>query len=420
MHGKLMFIVILAITAALVLLIGILLCASIVRRFYHDRKYRELDLLRDAFSKKIRALLESGSTERARQEFSAPPKSAAWEAIEDVLLILMNEKIHKDEIKHLLVNLGYVAYYEKQSMKKNVQDRALSIDKLGKMQSATSIQELIPLLDNKEREIVSVTIRSLSKIGGQGALNAIVDRLPVLLNNALVTGKALETDLLAFGPDVIPALVGHSGAHDNPRVAASVLEILSRLPSTPGSVHLAIEHLAAENAEVRSRALKVLGRAEHAPEYDDLPERIIPLLDDPAWYVRLQAIRSLRTLTCERGVSALKKRLFDEQWQVRNEAARALIMLGECSLDVLLEVLTGSDEYAKYSICEEIEHTNFCAQLLEHLGSADALIREKCGRIVETMYALGFATPLEAYLEQGTNDIIKQRLRVHMVRSVSL
>ena len=53
------------------------------------------------------------------------------------------------------------------------------------------------------------------------------------------------------------------------------------------------------NAEVRSKALKVVGRAENVRAVHNLPELVLPLLQDPVWFVRLQAIRSIRALGYE-------------------------------------------------------------------------------------------------------------------------
>jgi HEAT repeats len=418
MHGQMTVIIIVTITASIVLLIAILFIASIIRRFLNERKYQELDLFRGLFDKKIRGLLDSGDLQGAIHELTAPPQSTTWQAIEDVLLALISELEYQEGSKQLFIDLGYVAFYEKQILSRNVQARALCCDKLGKMKSLASVPKLIALLDAEEPELVSVAIRSLSKIGGREALTAVMERLPTLLNTGKVASKALETDLLAFGAEVVPALLRQQNAYDNPRVAASVLVTLSRLPADPRSVLPAMEQLGSVNAEVRSKALQVLGRPEHLAVHPDLPGRITALLDDPAWYVRLQAIRSLRALGHEPSIVILGKLLQDEKWQVRNEAARAIILLKERALDILLDALTGDDRYAIDSVCEEIENTLFFLWLIEHLEEGDAEVREKARRMLEIMHSHGFLTPFETYLEHGSNDTIKQRIRALMRPSV--
>jgi hypothetical protein len=154
----------------------------------------------------------------------------------------------------------------------------------------------------------------------------------------------------------------------------------------------------------------VLGGQEHRLRFPDLSDSISPLLEDPVWWVRLQAVRSLHAIECPGSIDALERLLFDEKWQVRNEAARALLALGECSLDALLKVLSGPDRYAKDSICEEIESTNYHVRLMELLAGEDGALREKARRILELMYKLGFSTPHGEYLVDGANDAVKSEL----------
>jgi len=397
MQDKIIIIVILAIIAILVTLTVGLFFASILRRGLHDRKYRELDRLRSRYRAMVLEALASGRISSLWIDLSAPPASSAWQAVEEVLLTLMTDGKHSSETAALFAALGYPAFYEKRLTDRNAQARAQSVNKLGKMKNSASVPLLIPLLDGQNREIASVTVRALGNIGGNTALGAIVDRLPHLIGNGLVAGKALETTLLAFGPEAAPALIGRLTGDLHPHAAAIALEVLSRLPADERTISLAAERLGHENPEVRSKALKVLGRPEHLSSRPDLSGRIAPLLRDPVWYVRLQAIRSLSALKCAESMAELGALVSDEKWHVRNEAARALLLLGDCSLDFLIEALTGRDQYAKDSICEEIESTNFHALLIGHLAANDDSLRDKSLRILEIMYTLGFSIPLEEY-----------------------
>jgi HEAT repeat protein len=207
----------------------------------------------------------------------------------------------------------------------------------------------------------------------------------------------MHTALLAFGADAIPCLAGQDDGRDDAQVVSSKLEVLSRLPARAEVVDLAVRHLASADAEVRSKALKVLGRPEYIPLIAGLSRLIFPLFQDAVWFVRLQAIRSARVLQCTEAAGQLEKLLFDRSWQVRNEAAQTLIRLGECSLDTILDVLTGEDRYAKDSVCEEIEKTGFSARLVENLADEDAVVRGKSREILGLMCSLGFSTTLEAY-----------------------
>jgi hypothetical protein len=411
MQNKVIIFIIITTIAALLLLIVALFLTSVIRRIYKKRKYWKLDHLRKFFDKKIRESLDNGTMLSTQSEFIAPPNSEAWQAIEGVLLHLINEDRYRDEAHSLFFTLGYVRHYEKYIDNGNVQMRALSVDRLGRMKSEASVPKLIPLLDENKPEIVSVVVRSLSKIGGPAALQAIVERLPVILDRSIVTRKAMGMALQAFGADAIPYLVEQESGRENLWIISCILDILSRLPADPRSVSLAAKHLSSTNAEVRSKALKAVGRVENVRAIHNLPELVLPLLQDPVWFVRLQAIRTLRALAYEAFAPAVEKLIFDENWQVRNEAAKALIALGERSLDIFLDILRGADGYAKDSICEEIEKTNFSGRLISNLKAGDRVLQEKSRQILEIMHSLGFSTPLSEYLVQEGDETEKELIR---------
>ncbi len=414
MQDNVIIIIVVATIAALLLLIALLFVTSVFRRVYNKRKYRKLDDLREMFNKKLRESLASGDLLSTQCEFIAIPQSDTWQAIEDVLLSLISEERHQHEVTKLFSALGYVSFHEKQLESRNVQVCALGLDKLGKMKSEASVPKLIALLDNEDPEIVSVAVRSLSKIGGQAALQAIVERMPAMLDRSIVTRKAMGMALQAFGADAIPYLVEQKAGQDNLWVISCILDILSRLPTDPRSVRLAAEYLSSMNAEVRSKALKVLGQADNARADKNLPVLILPLLRDPIWFVRLQAIRSIRALGHEGAAEPIGKLIGDQNWQVRNEAAQALIVLGAQSLDIFLDVLMGTDKYAKESICEELEKTNYSGRLIENLKARDQQLQVKSRKILEIMHSLGFSTPHIAYLEQEGDVAVKGLIRTMM------
>jgi HEAT repeat protein len=414
MHNKVIIPIIIMAIAALLLLIVALFLSSVIRRVYKERKYRRLDRLKKDFDKKIRESLESGTMMSTQGGLLAPPKSDTWQAIEDVLLNMINEEGYRDEVERLLSTLGYISFYEKQLKNRNIQVRALGVDRLGRMNSDASVPKLVALLDEKNPEVVSVVVRSLSRIGGQLALKAIVGRLPVILDRSIVTRKAMGMALQAFGADAIPLLIEQKAARDNLWVLSCILDILSRLPADQRSVRLATEHLSSTNVEVRSKALKVLGRAENIRMAHNLPELILPLLRDPVWFVRLQAIRSIRALGNKAAMAPVGKLIFDENWRVRNEAVQAFTALGERSLDIFLEVLTGADRYAKDSICEEIERTNFSGQLISNLTASDQGLQKKSRQVLEIMHSLGFSTPLSEFLAQEGHETEKDLIRSMM------
>ncbi|HEY6010929.1 MAG TPA: hypothetical protein VIX18_05605, partial [Nitrospirota bacterium] len=105
-----------------------------------------------------------------------------------------------------------------------------------------------------------------------------------------------------------------------------------------------------------------------------------------------------------------------ENWQVRNEAVQALIVLGERSLDIFLDIFMGTDRYAKDSICEEIEKMNFSDQLIINLKADDPALQNKSRQILKAMHSLGFSTPLTEHLAREGDESGKELIRTIMMK----
>ncbi|HXY61953.1 MAG TPA: HEAT repeat domain-containing protein [Nitrospirota bacterium] len=410
MHDNLTTIAVVATIVSLLLLIVVLVITSVMRRVWNLRKYRKLDTLRQKYRQRMQVVLKERDLAKHVETFSSKPGSAAWQAVEEILLDLTNDEMISVEAKTLLQKIGYVSYYENKLTSRKELTRAFAIDKLGRMGSPSSTRKLIPLLNESNPEILTVTVRALSRIGSKEGLLAIIERLPVLLGKTLVTRKAMGTALLNFGDDAIPYLVTYEAEQNDPWIMSCVLETLSHLTPDPRAQLLAIEHLGSQNAEVRSKALKVLAQVDQ-PSPTHLPELIAPLLDDQVWFVRLQAIKSARELGCETMARPIGKLLFDKNWYVRSEAALALTQLGACAVDVFLDALKTEDTYAKESVCEEIERSQFIDWLIAHLDREDETMRTKSREILKIMHSLNFSSQLMEYLTRDGNERIKEQVR---------
>ncbi len=396
-----------AIIISLVLLITLLLFASVLRRLLNERKYRKLDRLRKELGEAVRRALASGETDGLPHP---KPTSLPWQALESVLLDLVQDNGSHAVVVGMLNRIGFVSYHESRLTKKSRIIRASSIDTLGKMRSVSSVPKLVPLLNGSDSEILTVTVRALSRIGSQDALSAVVERLPVLLGNGLVTRKAMEASLLNFGSPAIPHLIRYCRESVTDHwVVSCVLESLSHLPHDLASAQFASGLLANPHPEVRSKALKVLSASGRLLPGDAAP-LILPLLDDPVWFVRIQAVRTVEGLGLLPAASSrLRILLLDANWNVRDQAAVALSRFPG-ALDIFLDVLLGTDLYAKESTCEQIEKTGFYDKLFKNLVGDDRSAADKSRQLLATMYQLNFATPLREYLVTGEDDRIRREL----------
>ena len=403
-------IIITAIIAVLLLLITALFVASVFRRTRQKGKYRRLDALRTFYGMKLVADLDAGGAFFPLDQYRAVPGSLDWQAVEEVLFLLIDEELRRTGVMRLFTELGYVSFYEDLLESDNKVVKESAIDKLGRMANPASAPKLLPLLESADPDILSVTVRVLSKLGSKDGLRAVVEKLPRLLGQSLVARKALETDLLNFGSAAVPVLIDLLGEHADPAVISCVLETLSHFPPDTRSVFLAIERLKDPDPDVRGKALRVLGRPEkNLPAH--LPSLVLPLLSDPVWFVRLQAVKTAAALACEQGAAPLGRLLIDQNWQVRGEAALTLARLGDCALDVFLEALTMDDANARESVCEEIERAGFTRRLIENLVSSDTKVRTISQEILKIMLGTGFSAPLVKYVKEGTDERAQGLLR---------
>jgi HEAT repeat protein len=377
----------------------------------HNKKYKELDRQKELYREKILMALEAEEVFQQIHAFRSSPKTIKWQAIEDILFELINEREYEENVREFFDRLDYVAFYERKLESKNVIRKATAIDKLGRMLSESSMKRLLEILANEKNnvETVSVTIRAISRIGQIDGLGGILEQLSDLLRKSLISRKTIESSLINFGPAAVPVLIEYGRKNEDPHIRASILEALSDLPLTQSSCSFASENLKNNEAEVRAKSLILLGLSNTASITID-PDSILSLLNDKVWFVRLQAAKALGNLKVEKAVGMLGNLLLDENWQVRNSASRALASMNDASLDAFLKILKGEDQYARESVCEEIERTNLAQHLIENLDSNDRIICEKSKEILKHMHYLGFSTPLLEYLKNGDGTRLKGKI----------
>lgn len=400
--------VLLAFIGFVLLVILTVLVATIYRRAAALRRYRKLDRNRERYGKRFRELIDEGKSFDEFSAFAFPVRSPDWHAVEHVLSALVEDRKYESAGVALFDRLGYRSYHERELGNRDVIAKSSAVEKLGRMRCEASTGKLVPLLDGQDARIVSVAVRALSKIGTREALEAVLERLPALYSRSLVTKKSIERSLRNFGPAAVPDLVRHGERYGDPVSRASVLEVLGIL-GAPEALPFAIRNLDHGDSEVRAKALKAIGAAGR-----DLPpgekDRVLALLDDPVWFVRLQASKALGILRYDKAVPLLSKRLVDANWQVRNASATAVVLTSDDAIGIFLDTLGATDGYAKESVCEEIQKTDFVYRLIDDLGSPAGETYEKSREILRIMAHLGYGTPLREYLKSGADERIRKEL----------
>jgi hypothetical protein len=400
--------ILLVFLAFLLLVILTVLAATIYRRAAALRRYRILDLNRERYGKRFRERIDEGVSVDEFSAFAFPSRSAEWHAVEHVLFGLLEDGRYESAGVALFDKLGYRSHYERKLENRNIIVKSSAVEKLGRMRCEASTGKLAPLLDAQNAEIVPIAVRALSKIGTLEALGGVLDRLPDLYSRSFVSRKSIESSLRNFGPAAVPDLVRYGDLYVDPVSRASVLEVLGVLRA-PEALPFAFRNLGDGDSEVRAKALKVIGAAGGGLPPGE-KDKVVALLDDPVWFVRLQAAKALGTLRHDKAEPLLAKRLVDGNWQVRNAAATALVLASDNAIGIFLDTLGATDRYAKESVCEEIQKTNFVYRLIDNLVSPGGETYGKSREILTIMASLGYGTPLREYLESGADDGIRREL----------
>lgn len=408
------FILIILIVSIISLILLVLISAAL-RRLFNSWKYKKLDKLRELYSSKLITLIPSGEIFHKIKDFILPPNSIEFQALEDVLFEFMKSTQYRTPVKELFQALGYITYYEKKLSCRNIITKATAIDKLGMMLSEASEDKLIMMLKIRNVEIISTSIRALSRIGTKKALVGTLEHLPDLYQNNLIGHKTIETSLRSFGIAAQPVLVEYGMKFTDARIISSILEVLSNMPSTGTPAAFAVYALDNPDIEVRAKALKLIGRSDPSFFRIDL-NQLLQYLLDTVWFIRLQAVKVFGKFRFKGAADILGNLLLDPSWQVRNAATDALIQFEDHSLNIFLKALNDRDEYAKQSICEEIQKSDFVNILIENLSQDNKDKYEKSRDILKIMHMLNFSTPLIEYMDTGKDEKIKTELRHIMLQ----
>lgn len=380
---------------------------TVFRRINARRRYQRLDRERKVFREAVARVLAAPDL-RLDEIRVSPREKIRWQALEDVLLDLIPKEEYRERVKEIFRQLGYIAYYENRLKRRSVIDRAAAIDRLGGMRSEASVEHLIRMLDSKNSELVSGAVRAITRIRSMEGLRAILGRLPALRASNLIAQKLVEASLAKLGRDGAPVLLQHARGSEDPEMVALVLEVISNF-EFPEALPFVIDRLRDGNPEVRAKAAKAFGKVD--PRRAGLQaELLLPMLEDPVWYVRLQAAKTLGSMKHTPARAGVGRLLLDDKWQVRGTAATALVSIGEGVIDIFWQILKQNDRYANESICEEIGKTELIRRLIDNLAVPAAADHQKSREVLETMVSLRFTAQLEEAMASDPRPHVRSEL----------
>ncbi|HEV2176033.1 MAG TPA: HEAT repeat domain-containing protein [Terriglobia bacterium] len=280
--------------------------------------------------------------------------------------------------------------------------RAESAQNLGLVRHTPSWRVLVNALDDPSLDVRASAATALSLIQAPESVPALVERLQAvaLSPSPALSVRQIKAVLVRFpverSLDLLPSL-----RHSHPRVRYLATDIIrgmvEREAAADSGFTLAPECFALElaevflsqlvadtNPDVRARAAAVVARLSDARAEPALR----CLLDDPEWFVRLHAVRSLGDAPRPGLLDSVTQTLTDSNWRVREASSRTLLQWGGPGIRRLLEhFLVTDDAYSREQIAELLERAGLISPLLRQRGEGD----DERG-----------SGAMEALIEQGT------------------
>ena len=444
--------IVFAVTLCSVLATGTLIALALVRRKQREMHFREMSELR-RLSFPVIASLAAGTLDyqpalQALGEiFPSGPNRA--QVVERVLF----DGKHKASmsvpvLRRLAMDFGLVELWERRLLccpepvswrqaafrpenalgrihALHFLPRARSAEHLGVISNAPSWRLLVRALEDPYPEVRSAAAFALGAIAEPQSFPALADRLRniVLTPSAGLSLRHIKAALVCFPLRQASELV-ESLKHAHPRVrflATDVVrEMVDRFRCAGGAEEVSVlkpEDFAPEladlfltrlvfdeNPDVRARTAAVIARLDDPRA----TLRLVTLLDDVQWFVRLHTVRALAQPRFIVLTDHVTRRLTDVNWRVREAAVRALLSLGAPGTERLLDhFLTTQDRYSLEQIAEELQRAGLLPVRPGEDGHDGGWEKSQ---VVERLIELGKTSDLEAGLESGADDRLRERI----------
>lgn len=216
--------------------------------------------------------------------------------------------------------------------------RAYALQTLEMIRDEVSEELLLPFLKDPIPIIRISAVAAAIDIKSKRAINAVID---TMVYEDSFARYPYRDELLNADGDVYQILAERFSEEKDPNVRACCLEILSQ---KVGFVNLEMlaDDLKSENMNLRWWAYRAL---ENYPSKESV-ELLLKACDDPAWQIQALAARCLGLFGHVIAVPVLEKKLSDDQWLVRLNAALALRLIGQKGVLVLEGIKKGENQIA--------------------------------------------------------------------------
>ena len=386
-------------------LLGNIILVGIVflRRWRRETFFRRVDAIRNRYSPVVAGLL-SGEIVYAQglqelREISGPDRMFV---LEQLCLHKKPSPVEEPVLRRLCEDLGLVKVWQQRLMGQvdqaslrealmNPQGllrrvkllhfliRSKSAENLGLIRHEASWPLLVKALGDPNPDLQVVAVRALAAIQHPGSFPALVEQLKKVAVSAapVLSVRTLKSALVNFplhcAQELQPTL-----QHANPRIRFLATDIIREMVEREAEgnpnfwldgrymndtmAETFLTRLSCDtNPDVRARAAPVIA---YLPD-QRAATTMFALLEDPLWFVRLHAARSLAKPRFLSYAARISHALTDADWRVRETAVRTLRTFGPAGLDLLTEhFLLTKDRYSREQIADEFQRGGLISDLL--------------------------------------------------------
>lgn len=296
--------------------------------------------------------------------------------------------------------------------------RARSARNLGLIRHHDSWPLLVRALYDDHPDVQAAAARALARIGEPWSLSALIERLHTAAQNrrANIPLRFLRASLADFplseAFNLLPSL-----RHPDGRIRFLATDIIREMVArqsfregerilgsgdfSPELSECFLSQVAKdESPDVRARCAAVVACLDNR----DVSGVLIDLLRDPAWFVRLHAVRALAKQSFLPQISQIARGLTDPHWRVRQAAVRTLLTFGRCGIEQIFSAFAKSDvPDSMEQIADEIQRAGLIPVLLAELNEPH---NEPARQAIERLTAMGKSSCLVASLQNGSGQAL--------------
>ena len=394
-------------------LISCLFIAVNIRRLIKSISYRRLDIAREKYEEILQHFLLNGTPIDDKSCY-VKKRSVEWKAVEDVLFhTILNGRATTEIITGIFERLGYIDTYIEDIVSGNRYNRALSAEKLGRLQAPQATEYLIRAMNDHARDVRTVAVRSLGNIRDVRAIEPLIDKfVSAAQDPQLLPLRVVKTSIKKYGHDALPLLIPLL-EHRSWRVRGQAADIIGETGDA-SAVGRLLSMLGDTEPDVRIKAVKALGNIKHADAFQPLTE----MIRDTSWIVRLQVAKTLGCIGGSQAVPPLVELLSDLRWQVREAAVQAISSLGRMASPALLKVLLlMRDRYAREQVIAELQSTEILNSQFDMLCSADIKERETASLLLVAAGNSGAWSIISNTVMEHKNPCVRKRL-IHVINLI--